>query len=128
LESVTFPYSLSYIMSRSMEKCENLKGIYFKGYPPETDLRCFDVPPIVVYYLEGTSGWYDSWEGFPTKVWKIILPVSLDEQGLTIRYSGGVLQSSPDLKNWQTVPGLKDYFYTIPLTKEGSVYYRTKGR
>ena len=28
----------------------------------------------------------------------------------------------------ESVPGLKDYFYTIPLTKEGSVYYRTKGR
>jgi len=128
LESVTFPYSLSYMRFFSMEKCENLKQLYFKGYPPETDLRCFDVPPITVYYLEGNSGWFDSWEGFPTKVWKIILPVSLDEQGLTIRYSGGVLQSSPDLKNWQNVPGLKDYFYTIPLSKEGSVYYRTKGR
>ncbi len=128
LESVTFPKSLSYMRLFSMEKCENLKGIYFKGYPPETDPRCFDVPPIVVYYLEGNSGWYNSWEGFPTKVWKIILPVSLDEQGLTIRYSGGVLQSSPDLKNWQTVPGLKDYFYTIPLSKEGRLYYRTKGR
>jgi len=77
LTSVTIPQSATSVTSLggyAFSGCTNLTGIYFKGNAPIPDP--FNDPTVfsgdikaTVYYLPGTTGWGQVFDGLPTKLW-----------------------------------------------------------
>ena len=77
LTSVTIPKNATSVTSLggyAFSGCTNLTGIYFKGNAPIPDP--FNDPTVfsgdtnaTVYYLPGTTGWGQVFDGLPTKLW-----------------------------------------------------------
>jgi hypothetical protein len=73
LTSITIPSSVTNIGSGAFQSCSSLTGAYFKGNAPGngSDTSVFLGCPgnATVYYLPGTTGWTNTFDGLPTKLW-----------------------------------------------------------
>ena len=49
---------------------EGLTGVYFQGNAPTAPDHVFAGKPGTVYYQEGTSGWGDTFGGWPTALYE----------------------------------------------------------
>ena len=71
LTSVTIPRSVTGIGEFAFSSCRSLTGVYFQGNAPSVGSDVFEGDPATVYYLPGTTGWYDfaANTGVPTAPW-----------------------------------------------------------
>jgi hypothetical protein len=64
--------SIAYAM---FEICSNLTGVFFQGNAPTVDGDPSDGPVfydnnnVTVYYLPGTTGWSNTYQGVPAVLW-----------------------------------------------------------
>jgi hypothetical protein len=77
LTSITIPSNVSSIGSRAFGVCLRLTSIYFKGnIPVIRDNNAFVLCRVsTIYYLPGTTGWTESFNGRPTALWRPALQV-----------------------------------------------------
>jgi hypothetical protein len=67
LTSVTIPNSVTSIARYAFYSCTSLTGVYFQGNAPNADSDVFNgADNATVYYLAGTTGWTNPWQGRPT--------------------------------------------------------------
>ena len=69
LTKVTVGANVRSIGNSAFAYCWYLKAVYFKGDEPMVGEMVFDNTPATVYYLEGTTGWNQTFAGRPTAVW-----------------------------------------------------------
>ena len=70
LTSLTVPASVTNIESSAFSACDSLDDIYFKGNAPHTASHIFDSSAATtIYYLPGTWGWSNTFQGQPTELW-----------------------------------------------------------
>ena len=69
LTKVTVGANVRSIGNSAFAYCWYLKAVYFKGDEPMVGEVVFDNTPATVYYLEGTTGWNQTFAGRPTAVW-----------------------------------------------------------
>jgi len=62
--------------------CSNLHGIYFKGNMPTNanQYAFLDAPKATAYYLPGTAGWTNTFDGLPTAFWTLPYPLILNNR------------------------------------------------
>ncbi len=79
LTNVTIPNSVSYIEFGAFSDCYSLTGVYFQGNVPGDDGGIlFENSNPTVYYLPGTTGWGTTFNGRPTALWVLPIPVILN--------------------------------------------------
>lgn len=72
VQAVTVPDSVTHIGDYAFANCDGLMNIYFRGNAPEAGVDVFAGSENVrVYYLEGTSGWTNPWQGRPAEQYGI---------------------------------------------------------
>jgi hypothetical protein len=75
LTSVTIPAGVTTIGSLAFENCTRLTSVFFLGDAPyfnDYSPSLSDSKELIVYHLEGTSGWPpvpNAWMGQPTALW-----------------------------------------------------------
>ena len=69
LESITIGEGVSSIGDYCFENCTSLTGVYFRGDAPALGTNVFLDATPTVYYLEGASGFSETFGGRPTGVW-----------------------------------------------------------
>ncbi len=70
LTSVTIGNGMTRIRYNAFSGCFRLTGIYFTGNAPSLgDAVFYGADDVVVYYLQGTTGWYPAYGGRPTLPW-----------------------------------------------------------
>jgi len=70
LTTLTMPASLTGLNSVNFLGCTNLRSIFFKGNSPTVSPGNFiDSNPTTAYYLPGTTGWSNSFAGYPALLW-----------------------------------------------------------
>jgi hypothetical protein len=70
LASIVLGGGLAGIGDRAFADCKNLTSIYFAAAPPEMGADVFEEVTATIYYLAGTAGWEDTFEGLATAVWR----------------------------------------------------------
>jgi hypothetical protein len=74
LTSVTIPSRVASVGDGAFQECSRLSGVYFMGNAPSGGWdpnHMFDkVKKVTVYYVQGTSGWTNTWEQRPTALWR----------------------------------------------------------
>ena len=114
LTNVVVGSGVTLIQSRAFTDCPSLETLYFKGNAPEVAADAFGAPTKVgkVYYLEGTTGWTNPWNGIPTEAWnpepRPVLAWRTDETGelLILSWSGalaGAVEVAPSAEGPWTV-------------------------
>jgi hypothetical protein len=85
LTNVTIPNSVTNIGENAFTGCTGLTGVYFNGNAPYGSL-VFVGPGIntTVYYLPGTTGWTNPWQGRPTALWFLPNPLILSSPSFGI--------------------------------------------
>jgi len=115
-----------------------LEGVYFHGNAPTAE-NAFgegeEMPQATVYYLEGTTGWGETFCGRPTAVWNPsekpaihFDPPTIVDGKLVFNITcptGTTLESSTDLKTWTPV-AVEGNVYTVDTTVGKHTYYRIK--
>jgi hypothetical protein len=68
LRTVTIPAGVSFLGTVSFGVCTNLTSVLFQGNAPECGERVFSMAAadLMAYYIEGSRGWTDPWQGVPT--------------------------------------------------------------
>lgn len=66
---VTIPKSLINIEREVFLQCYSLTGVYFKGDTPSYGFESLYLSATTIYYLPGTTGWSNTFVGYPTKLW-----------------------------------------------------------
>lgn len=68
VRTVIIPETVTGIADHAFAGCEGLESIHFRGdAPPEAEGVFEGSENVTVYYLEGTSGWGDTWCGRKTE-------------------------------------------------------------
>ncbi len=94
LAQVTIPASVTNLENDAFSGCTNLTKIYFEGNAPALNAGSFfpsdpfSGDPGTVYYLPGTAGWTNTFDGLPTAVWH-------QSSSLILNYVG----SGPGVRN-----------------------------
>ena len=90
LTSVIIPASVARIDDYAFWDCYSLTAAYFLGNCPygsvyaflaDYGLGAYDLEPVIIYYLAGTTGWYSSFCLAPTELW--------NPQASALRVTGG---------------------------------------
>ena len=85
LTSVTIGSSVTSLGDQAFVECLYLIDVYFKGNAPSLGENVFDEywSSATIYYLEGTTGWGETFAGRPTAVWYLEEPeVFIDQMTL----------------------------------------------
>jgi hypothetical protein len=70
LTEVVIPDSVTTIRDRAFSYCSNLQKVYFQGNAPTAPDNVFKGGTGTVYYLAGTTGWGDTFGGWPTALYE----------------------------------------------------------
>ena len=133
LSSIEIPSAVTGIGYSAFYNCMGFGKIHFLGDAPSLyDDDVFSGVTGKVYYEEGTSGWGAAYGGLTTAVWgsdpdsvEPSLEYIWDGSVLTIYYTG-ILQTSEDLVNWETLStNLEGGVYVIE-DPQGQVFFRVK--
>ena len=69
LTSVMIGDGVTSIGNYAFNSCTSLASAYFKGDAPTLGTSAFENVPTTIYYLEGTTGWEETYGGRPTAIW-----------------------------------------------------------
>jgi len=70
LAAVTIPAAVGALGANAFYACSNLTQVYFLGNAPVLGTNVFGSnPKLKIYYPPGTSGWGDTFAGYPTVLW-----------------------------------------------------------
>jgi hypothetical protein len=72
LLSVSIPAGVAELGGFAFDGCLNLQRVYFGGDAPSADgdsFQIFQGTAPTLYYLPGTAGWTESWQGRPAVQW-----------------------------------------------------------
>jgi hypothetical protein len=141
LTNVVMGKSVVNIGSYAFDSCYRLKSVYFKGDAPIPDVNVFRGCSALstIYYVEGTEGWTNPWQGIATATWTPEpeptvpeLAFAIEDGKLILRWavsSNAMLEVSPQASGglWTHagVAEIKDgtWYYEVPLSS-GAGYYR----
>jgi hypothetical protein len=70
MASIVIPSSVTNIGSFAFQGCSNLAAVFFIGNAPNADLSVFYGDALTVYYLPGTAGWGEAFQGYTTALWR----------------------------------------------------------
>ncbi|MBN2703380.1 MAG: leucine-rich repeat protein [Pontiellaceae bacterium] len=70
LTEVVIPDSVTTIGDKAFYRCSSLHEVYFQGNAPTTTGDVFPGKDGTVYYLAGTTGWGDTFGGWPTALYE----------------------------------------------------------
>jgi hypothetical protein len=79
LTNVTIPASVNHINGQAFAYCYILTNVFFQGNAPSTGGGAQDGPVFyddasaTVYYLPGTTGWSNTFEGVPAVLWNPLI-------------------------------------------------------
>jgi hypothetical protein len=79
LTNVMIPASVSHINGQAFAYCDILTTVFFQGNAPTTGGGAQDGPVFyndtsaTVYYLPGTTGWSNTFEGVPAVLWNPLI-------------------------------------------------------
>ncbi|MBR4249992.1 MAG: leucine-rich repeat domain-containing protein [Verrucomicrobia bacterium] len=137
LKTLELPASIETIDEDALADC-GLEGVYFHGNAPAAENAFGEgeyMTQATVYYLEGTTGWGDTFCGRPTAVWNPsekptvhFDPPTIVDGKLVFNITcpaGTTLESSTDLKTWTPVT-VEGNVYTVDTTVGKHTYYRIK--
>jgi hypothetical protein len=79
LTEVVIPNSVISIGDRAFYECTGLTEVYFRGNAPKVTDRVFSGKKGTVYYLDGTTGWGDTFGGWPTALYQPALSSKAEE-------------------------------------------------
>lgn len=70
LSAVYLPVTFHTFAENAFYSCDKLIGIYFYGKPPAKTYPSSlpDPEDVILYYVEGTEGWTDPWNGYDTAI------------------------------------------------------------
>jgi len=136
LTSVVIGNSVTSIGFNAFRYCSSLRIVYFKGYAPSiggstvfSDCQGLET----IYYIEGTTGWTNPWQGIATATWvpKPELAYAVEGGKLVLRWaasSGATLEVSAQPGGLWTHAGEPDVkegtcSYEAPIAP-GAAYYR----
>jgi hypothetical protein len=89
LKSVTIPETVEYFLGDTFSKCFSLESVVFLGEPPLFNSSVFaeNDPDLIVYYIQGTPGWDQTYAEVPTAPflpsWGAFLP-ELNPNGIYV--------------------------------------------
>ena len=89
LTDITLPASTGYIYVHAFTGCTNLTRLLFEGNLPSLSTHktlLIGGNMVTVYYRNGTTGWGNSFGGFPTAIW-----YDPDVQDYTYRQNGSTM-------------------------------------
>ncbi len=140
----TIPNGVTHLGAGAFCFCANLTGAYFRGNAPSLDSAAFDnAGNATVYYLPGTTGWGESFDGRPTALWRprvqtgdTSFGVRTNQFGFTISWASGwvvVVEACASLANpiWSpvgtnTLAGDSCYFSDPDWTNYPARFYRLR--
>ena len=81
-----------------------------------------------IYYIEGTEGWTNPWQGIATATWppeeSTTLSFEVVAGKLILTYSGGSLEASSDLILWTPVEVTEEGKYELDIPSTGKTFFR----
>jgi hypothetical protein len=149
LPSVTIPSSITNLGQYAFQYCYNLTNAYFQGNAPavdgvagSADGTVFGGETGMAYYLPGTSGWTNTFGGWPTAQWLPKLQPSAytssgtNRFGFNINWASGqtaVVEASTNLHNWTPVStnplvNGTNYFNDSKWTNYPKRFYRVRSQ
>lgn len=70
LTHIVLPASVAYIQRDAFNTCRVLSGVYVQGDAPGFRPSLFDnTDQVTIYYMAGTKGWGETFDGRPTATW-----------------------------------------------------------
>ena len=144
LANVTIPRTVISLTDRAFDTCTNLRGVYFAGNAPPVDLTAFSGDTnATVYYLPGTTGWSNAFDGLPAVLWNPqaqtndrSFGVLTNQFGFNITGNSNlvvVVEACTNLASpvWQplqtnTLSGSSSYFSDLGWTNYAVRYYRLR--
>jgi hypothetical protein len=131
LTSITIPAGVTNIGGYAFHDCSSLTSVYFKGHAPGMGFGVFNPALETIYYIEGTEGWTNPWQGYATATWTPgpeptvpELAHAVEGGKLVLTYSGGNLQASSDLILWNPVEVVQEGKYEVDLPETGKMFFR----
>jgi hypothetical protein len=110
LPSVTIPDSVTSIGNFAFAYCWKMTGAYFLGNAPAMGTQAFYscASGFTVYYVSGTTGWFNPWYGYPTTTTaptkkRTVLILQIGKQTFTVNGAVRYLDSPPVIKNGRTL-------------------------
>jgi hypothetical protein len=87
LTNVVIGSSVTNIGDYTFSDCTGLTGVYFNGNVPNGSLVFYGIAPVnaTVYYLPGTTGWTNPWQGRPTALWFLPNPLILSNPSFGVQ-------------------------------------------
>ncbi len=73
LTIITIPASVTSIGDLAYYDCIRLTSVYFDGSAPTLGDAVFVPGPVTFYYLPGTTGWSNSFDGWPAVLWNPLI-------------------------------------------------------
>jgi hypothetical protein len=129
LTNVTIGNSVTTIGDNAFSDCYGLTNVFFQGNAPSvgSDWTVFsNDSTVTIYYLAGTSGWGDTFEGMPTALWTPTLTVQYVAPNVVLTWPSGVLIESTNLASavWMTNAAAQSPYTVIPDGPQK--FYRVK--
>ncbi len=72
LVSVVIGSGVASLGDVAFDNCTNLGSVYFRGNAPQMGVYVFMNVHATIYYLAGTTGWTNPWQGLTTALWAVI--------------------------------------------------------
>ena len=130
LTSIIIFDSVTSIGNSAFSGCTSLGSALFKGNAPTMGYNVFSGCDALetIYYIEGTEGWTNPWQGIATATWppeeSTTLSFEVVAGKLILTYSGGSLEASSDLILWTPVEVTEEGKYELDIPSTGKTFFR----
>jgi hypothetical protein len=130
MANITIPGNVASIGDSAFSGCTSLGSALFKGNAPIMGYNVFSGCDALetIYYMEGTEGWTNPWQGIATATWSpeesTTLSFEVVAGKLVLTFSGGGLEASSDLILWNPVEVIEEGKYELDIPSTGKTFFR----